>query len=85
MQKLPQITRNVKVQRKVPVERLPEFSARLAEIERTLGNAGRILFRYSGTESLARITIEGPDQVQIRSYAQELEQVLLQEIAQSDG
>jgi phosphoglucosamine mutase len=82
MQKLPQITRNVKVSRKIPVERLPEFSARLAEIEKELGTAGRVLFRYSGTETLARITIEGPDQVLIRSYAQELEQILLSEIAQ---
>lgn len=82
MQKLPQITRNVKVSRKVPVERLPEFSARLSAIEKELGNAGRILFRYSGTESLARITIEGPDLVLIRSHAQELEQLLLQEISQ---
>jgi phosphoglucosamine mutase len=82
MQKLPQLTRNVKVKHKVPLERLPEMAARLAEIESELSDAGRVLFRYSGTESLARITIEGPDQVQIRSYLQELEGILLQEIAQ---
>lgn len=82
MQKFPQLTRNVKVQHKVPLERLPEMAARLAEIESELSDAGRVLFRYSGTESLARITIEGPDQVQIRSYLQELENILLQEISQ---
>ncbi|MEY2986765.1 MAG: hypothetical protein RJB13_286, partial [Pseudomonadota bacterium] len=82
MQKFPQLTRNVKVQHKVPLERLPEFAARLSEIESELGDAGRVLFRYSGTESLARITIEGPDQVQIRTHLQELESLLMQEITQ---
>lgn len=82
MQKLPQLTRNVKVQRKVPLEQLPSMTARLAEIESELGDAGRTLFRYSGTESLARITIEGPDLAQIRTYLQELERTLLQEITQ---
>lgn len=82
MQRLPQVTRNVKVPAKPPVDKLPKMRERLAEVESELGQSGRVLFRYSGTESLARITIEGPEPIHIRALAQELEAVLLADIAQ---
>ena len=81
MHKLPQVTRNVKVLSKPPIENLPNVQGRLQALEAELANTGRILFRYSGTESLARITIEGPELVQIRNMAQELESILLADIA----
>jgi len=81
MHKLPQITRNVKVAAKPSLEKLEVFQQRLKALESVLGDAGRILVRYSGTEALARITIEGPELHVIRAYAQELEEVLIADIA----
>jgi phosphoglucosamine mutase len=81
MQKVPQLTRNVKVASKPPLANLTNLQAKLSLVEQELGNAGRVLFRYSGTESLARITIEGVDAVRIRELAQEIEDVAVAEIA----
>ena len=80
MQKLPQVTRNVKVLSKPPLAKLLGLSAKLAEVEALLGSSGRCFIRYSGTESLARITIEGPELHVIRAYASELEERLLSDI-----
>jgi phosphoglucosamine mutase len=81
MQKLPQITKNVKVQSRPPLHELTEFQRDLKKFEGLLKNVGRILVRYSGTESLARITIEGPELVQIKQYAVELEKSLIHSIS----
>jgi phosphoglucosamine mutase len=81
MQRLPQITRNVKVESRPPLSELTQFQAEIAKIEKNLAGAGRVLVRYSGTESLARITVEGPELIVIKQYAQELEQNLVSSIA----
>ncbi len=60
MSKFPQAQRNIRVSRKVPVAELAA-AARLGEVEKTLGSAGRVLLRYSGTEPLLRLLIEGRD------------------------
>lgn len=80
MERIPQITRSVKVSAKPDVKHMPELTKRISQIELELGGDGRILFRYSGTESVARITIEGPDLVRIRNWAQELETLTTNEI-----
>ena len=72
----PQILVNVSVTEKKPIEDLPEFSRLVAKIESALGDRGRILFRYSGTESLARIMVEGDDERKIREYGHELAESL---------
>jgi phosphoglucosamine mutase len=46
------------------------------ELEETLANRGRLLLRYSGTEPLARIMIEGQDQAEIENYAKKLASVI---------
>ena len=69
---LPQILRNVQVPTKVPLDKLPRLQQQIKEIEQTLGDKGRILFRYSGTENLARIMIEGEDSTQIEKMAADL-------------
>ena len=45
-----------------------------------LGGRGRILVRYSGTENLVRVMVEGEDETQIRRIAEELRSVLQKEI-----
>lgn len=57
----PQKLLNVRVSRRMPLEQLPRVQAAMREGERELNGAGRILVRFSGTEPLARVMVEGPD------------------------
>jgi phosphoglucosamine mutase len=63
---------NVAVRDKPPFESLPDVLDRVRTFEREMDGTGRILIRYSGTESLARIMIEGADGGRIRAMADEL-------------
>lgn len=74
--RFPQILVNVKVNEKRPFEDVAEISETSARIEEKLGTAGRLLLRYSGTENLARVMIEGKDQDEIENYANQLAQVI---------
>jgi phosphoglucosamine mutase len=76
MTRTPQVLINTAVERKVPFEQLPDLQRMIADIERQLGEDGRVLVRYSGTESKARVMIEGMDEVRIRSWAEEIAGVL---------
>jgi phosphoglucosamine mutase len=82
MQKLPQVTQSVKVAFKPPLEDLMAFNAALQSFETELAAHGRLLFRYSGTEPKARITVEGPDWIRIREIADDLERILIKDISQ---
>jgi phosphoglucosamine mutase len=68
----PQILLNVKVARKVDFKNLPAVAAKARAVEERLGEDGRLVLRYSGTEPLARIMIEGPEQEMIDALAEEL-------------
>lgn len=70
--KLPQILLNVPVRERKPLEEMNGFSAALRKAEAALGAGGRVLVRYSGTEPLLRIMIEGPDRRTIEGLAQGL-------------
>ncbi len=59
--RFPQILRNVRVREKQPLEGVPGLSEAVASVECELGTSGRVFLRYSGTEALARVMIEGPD------------------------
>src|SRR5262249_24916429 len=76
MQRSPQVLVNVKVGAKRPLEALPEVSALIARVEAELGDAGRILVRYSGTEPKARVMVEGPDEARIADYARTIADAL---------
>ncbi len=69
-QPLPQVLLNVPVQRKPSLSELPEIAALVREVEQALGADGRVLLRYSGTEPLARVMVEGPDQGTIQKQAE---------------
>ncbi|MBL8024026.1 MAG: phosphoglucosamine mutase [Elusimicrobia bacterium] len=68
----PQVLLNVPVRERTPLEKIPGFSRALAEVNTLLGDTGRTLVRYSGTEPLLRIMIEGPDRGAIESHAEAL-------------
>ncbi|HKR62803.1 MAG TPA: phosphoglucosamine mutase, partial [Thermoanaerobaculia bacterium] len=77
---MPQLLVNEKVRAKPPLESLPRYQAAAAEATRDLAGRGRILVRYSGTENLVRVMVEGEDDAQIRQIAAKLRDVLRDEI-----
>lgn len=78
--KFPQVLINVAVREKKPFEQLPLLCAKLDHFNRQLADSGRILLRYSGTESLARVMVEGKDKKTITEIAQVLAEHIRQEI-----
>ncbi len=74
--RFPQILVGVKVREKTPFEQFPKIVNTAAEIENQLGEKGRLLLRYSGTENLARVMIEGENQTTIESQANGLADVI---------
>ena len=68
----PQELRNVHVEHKIPFEENAEIADAVARIEEGLEGRGRVLLRYSGTEPLCRVMVEGQDADKVRVYANEL-------------
>jgi phosphoglucosamine mutase len=73
---LPQVLVNVRVAQKKDVMTVPEIAALIRNIEAKLKDEGRILIRYSGTEPLLRIMLEGPDAYQINAWAKEIAELV---------
>ena len=78
--RFPQVLRNVTVREKLPLDGVPGLSDAVASAERELGSSGRVLLRYSGTEPLARVMIEGPDQQQIEALSDRIARVIEAEL-----
>jgi phosphoglucosamine mutase len=76
----PQVLLNVPVSRQPALSELPRLAQARQRVEDELGEDGRVLLRYSGTEPLARVMVEGPDLDRIRSQAQELARLIAAEI-----
>ena len=79
-QRYPQTLVNVRVKEKVPFIDLAAVTEATNEVEQRLGQNGRLLLRYSGTEPLARVMIEGQDQADIELYARKIAAALAHEI-----
>jgi phosphoglucosamine mutase len=73
LEKTPQALRNVRVPRRVPIESAPVLSRAVAEAEAALDGRGRVFLRYSGTEPLLRILVEGEDEREVTGIADALE------------
>lgn len=72
LKQYPQVIVNVKVKNKPPLETLPEVSRALAEAETTLGENGRVVLRYSGTEPLARVMVEAEHEKDVQRFSQSI-------------
>jgi phosphoglucosamine mutase len=77
----PQTLHNVRVSRKERFEHIPGLPELLTRIKDRLGDEGRVLLRYSGTEPLARVMIEGRDTATIESMASEIAQAIERHLA----
>lgn len=74
--RLPQILINVPVGERRPFEDIEAVRKLHRDIERQLEGCGRVLLRYSGTEKLARVMLEGEDESAIRAHAEELAEAI---------
>jgi phosphoglucosamine mutase len=72
----PQTIVNVKVRSKPPLDSLPEVSRALRDAQSALGDSGRIVLRYSGTETLARVMVEAEHDSDVQRYSQSLANAL---------
>ncbi|MFB3816583.1 MAG: phosphoglucosamine mutase [Candidatus Methylomirabilales bacterium] len=69
MPRFPQVLENVRVSRREDLQRLPLVQDAIQEAEAAVAGAGRVLVRFSGTEPLARVMVEGRDEAAIRRLA----------------
>ncbi len=72
MESFPQVLKNVRMSSKIPVDTIPDFPETVKKLEEKLGKNGRILVRPSGTEPVIRVMIEGQDENEINTMADEL-------------
>jgi phosphoglucosamine mutase len=72
----PQVLLNVRVREKADLKSVPAIAAAIERVESRTEGHGRLLVRYSGTEPLLRVMLEGKDQNEIRAWAQEIVDVV---------
>jgi phosphoglucosamine mutase len=68
----PQVLMNLRVGRKVDLKTIPEVAAVMDSVEARLAGHGRLLVRYSGTEPLLRVMLEGRDEGELKAWGQEI-------------
>ena len=76
----PQVLLNVRVRHKVDLSTVPEVTDAMARVEERLGGQGRLLVRYSGTEPLLRVMLEGRNEAEIHAWAQDIVDVVKREL-----
>lgn len=81
LQTFPQTLVNVRVKSKVDVATVPEIAEAMGRVEHALAGRGRLLVRYSGTEPLLRIMIEGENQATVQAWAEEIAEAVRMTIA----
>jgi len=80
LKKFPQSARNLRVRSKPPMEELVEANKIIKETEKKLGDYGRVLLRYSGTEPLIRLLIEGRDVEYLEAQADKIASAVMAQI-----
>jgi phosphoglucosamine mutase len=85
MTALPQVLVNVRVRERRPIEKVPELASKVRQVNAHLGDSGRLLIRYSGTEPLLRIMLEGQDQTEITALADDLAASVEQHLGVASG
>lgn len=82
MEKFPQTIVNIKVKEKKPLDSMPNVSKMIKEVEEALGDSGRVLVRYSGTEKICRIMVEGQEESRIIELANHIADSIKSEIGE---
>jgi phosphoglucosamine mutase len=76
MKVFPQVLINVNVKTRPEIETIPEITAVIREVEKKLGDQGRVLVRYSGTQNMCRVMVEGPSQEETSRYCRQIADVV---------
>jgi phosphoglucosamine mutase len=76
MESYPQVLKNVRTSKKIPLESIPDLQKKVIVLEGKLRDKGRILVRPSGTEPVIRVMVEGEDETVINTMADELCEVI---------
>jgi phosphoglucosamine mutase len=85
MEPFPQVLYNVEVRERKDLSQIPEIDGKVKTIEKTLGKTGRLLVRYSGTEPLLRIMVEGEDEDKLHQYALDLVEVVKKHLGKEEN
>jgi phosphoglucosamine mutase len=80
LERYPQVLLNLRVRHKPPLDSMPAVKSVIAGVEKTLQGQGRVLVRYSGTENLARVMIEGQCDAEIQEHAERIAAAIRAEI-----
>lgn len=80
VKRFPQVCVNVRVKSKPALDSLNGLKPAIKQVEKTLGNMGRVLVRYSGTEDLCRVMVEGKEQKEVTQLANSIASIVKQEI-----
>jgi len=72
LEPFPQVLKNVHVKRKIPFGDAPEVQKAVRKVEDALAGKGRVLLRYSGTEAVCRVMVEGPDSDKVELYTNDI-------------
>ena len=81
-EEFPQVELNIGVREKKPLDKVPELRKKIESVEKALRKKGRVVVRYSGTEMLLRIMVEGKNHDQVKDYAQEIAEVARKRLAE---
>jgi phosphoglucosamine mutase len=81
----PQVTLNVRVRERRAIDDVPELRDAIARATELLDGSGRIIVRYSGTEPLLRVMVEGPEDAQVKRIAQEIAGAATAAVGASDS
>jgi phosphoglucosamine mutase len=76
----PQVIINIKVREKRPLEEIPSVAERIRAAETELADSGRVVIRYSGTESLARVMIEAESEAAMEHHAEAIAEAIRSEL-----
>ncbi|MBN1365280.1 MAG: phosphoglucosamine mutase [Syntrophaceae bacterium] len=76
----PQKLINVDVKSKPAIEKVPKLTEAIKQTEKELGDEGRVLVRYSGTQNMCRVMVEGPSEVLTTKYCQQIADIVKSEL-----
>lgn len=77
----PQVLINCRVKRRMELHEIPGYDELIRNIEKKLNGDGRVFVRFSGTEPVIRVLVEGPDKAQISQFAEEIANFLDKELS----
>jgi phosphoglucosamine mutase len=80
LQVFPQRLINVRVREKKGLHEAPAIAAEIRRVEEAFAGAGRVLVRFSGTEPLARVMVEGPDMERVESFSRSIAEIIRREM-----